>query len=103
MTPNIDIGREVAARTSITERPFREYLAEVIEVADLRCGIASPLGAHEFEGGVNFALFSRDATRVQLEFFAQAADSEPERIVGAIRMPSLSAVSSTMTAGMPST
>jgi isoamylase len=81
MIPNIDTGPEVAARTPTTERPFGEYRAETTEVADVRRGIPSPLGVHEFEGGANFALFSRDATRVQLEFFAQAADSKPERIV----------------------
>jgi glycogen operon protein len=81
MTPNIDTGFEAAARAPTTERPFAEYLAEMTEVADVRRGIPSPLGAREFEGGVNFALFSRDATQVQLEFFAQAADSKPERIV----------------------
>jgi isoamylase len=63
------------------QRPFGEYLAQVCETADVRCGVPMPLGAHEFQGGVNFALFSRDATRVRLELYAQAADSKAERIV----------------------
>ena len=40
-----------------------------------------PLGAYEFDRGVNFALFSRDATRVRLEFFAAAEDSHPSRVI----------------------
>jgi hypothetical protein len=42
MTPNIDTGSEVAARTSTTERSFGEYLAEMTDVADVRRGIPSP-------------------------------------------------------------
>lgn len=40
-----------------------------------------PLGTHESEGGVNFALFSRHATRVRLELFDQPADATPARVV----------------------
>ncbi len=40
----------------------------------------APLGAHEVAGGVNFALFSRDATRVRLELFAHGSDLQAERI-----------------------
>ena len=38
--------------------------------ADAQGGIALPLGTHELEGGVNFALFGRDASRVRLELWS---------------------------------
>jgi isoamylase len=62
-------------------RAFAEYMSEVCEHTDVRHGFPLPLGAFEFEGGVNFSLFSRDATRVRLEFFAGAEDSQPSRVV----------------------
>ena len=40
-----------------------------------------PLGAQERGGGVNFALFSRNATRVRLEFFNRPEDGAPSRFV----------------------
>ena len=40
-----------------------------------------PLGVHESEGGVNFALFSRHASRVRLELFDQPTDATPVRII----------------------
>ena len=40
-----------------------------------------PLGAHESEGGVNFALFSRNASRVRLELFDRAVDATPARAI----------------------
>jgi hypothetical protein len=67
MTPNIATSFPVAAEAQTAERAFKEYLPRVSEVADVRRGIPLPLGTHEFEAGVNFALFSRDATRVRLE------------------------------------
>ena len=39
------------------------------------------MGTHESEGGVNFALFSRHATRMRLELFDQSADAKPSRVV----------------------
>ena len=40
-----------------------------------------PLGTSESGGGVNFALFSRHASRVRLELFDQHADATPARVV----------------------
>ncbi len=40
-----------------------------------------PLGTHEYAGGVNFALFSRHASRVRLELFDRSADAKPSRVV----------------------
>lgn len=40
-----------------------------------------PLRAHASGKGVNFALFSRHASRVRLELFDQPLDSAPSRVV----------------------
>jgi isoamylase len=63
------------------ERPLHEYVAEVSEHTDVQRGVPLPLGAHEFDGGVNFALFSRHASRVRLELFDQPADATPSRVI----------------------
>ena len=49
--------------------------------ADVRPGSPLPLGTQETEGGVNFALFSRDATRVRLEFFDHPEEAVPARVI----------------------
>ncbi|HUX83468.1 MAG TPA: glycogen debranching protein GlgX [Halothiobacillus sp.] len=61
------------------ERELADYLADMSEHAEIRIGVPLPLGTDESEGGVNFALFSRHATRVRLLFFARPEDSEPVR------------------------
>jgi glycogen operon protein len=45
-------------------------------------GRSSPLGATVVEGGVNFSLFSRNATGVELLFFDREDDATPSRVVG---------------------
>ncbi len=40
-----------------------------------------PLGPHESGVGVNFALFSRHASRVRLELFDRAADAKPAKVI----------------------
>jgi glycogen operon protein len=69
------------AAPHVSQRPFAAYLAEVCESGDVRRGVPVPLGAQALEGGVNFALFSRDAVRVRLELFRGAEDVEPCRII----------------------
>ena len=44
-------------------------------------GRSFPLGATVTEGGVNFSLYSRSATGVELLFFDQEDDATPSRIV----------------------
>ncbi len=66
---------------SDSERPLHDYAAEVSERTDIRRGVPLPLGAHESEGGVNFALFSRHASRVRLELFDRAHDTAPARAI----------------------
>jgi isoamylase len=63
------------------EREFNEYLSEVTESADVQRGTPLPLGVYAYDGGVNFALFSRHATRVRLELFTGASDSTPEGVI----------------------
>jgi isoamylase len=62
-------------------RSFSEYLEEVSEPSDVRVGSPLPLGAHQQGGGVNFAVFSRNATGVRLEFFDHPGDGKPSRTV----------------------
>src|SRR5262245_27487066 len=44
-------------------------------------GRSSPLGATVVDGGVNFSLFSRTATGVELLFFDREDDATPSRVV----------------------
>ncbi|HVW69397.1 MAG TPA: glycogen debranching protein GlgX [Steroidobacteraceae bacterium] len=78
--PGAEIPAQAAGEHGLS-RSFGEYSAEVCEDANLRRGVPLPLGTHEFGGGVNFALFSHDATRVRLELFGAAADSIPQRVI----------------------
>jgi glycogen operon protein len=61
------------------QRDLGDYLSQTTESADTRSGFPLPLGAHEVGAGVNFSLFSRDATRVRLEFYGRPEDGVPER------------------------
>ena len=64
-----------------TERPLPQYVEEVRETAEITRGFPLPLGARAYMGGVNFALFSRNARRVQLELFADCSDVTPTRSI----------------------
>ncbi|MDY0040090.1 MAG: hypothetical protein RBS57_07230, partial [Desulforhabdus sp.] len=44
-------------------------------------GSPIPLGTHKRDGGINFALFSRHATRVWLELFAGPEETTPSAIL----------------------
>jgi len=48
---------------------------------DVRVGVPLPLGTSESEGGVNFALFSRHASRVQLELFDHPEDAKAAKVI----------------------
>ncbi|MGB6691082.1 MAG: glycogen debranching protein GlgX [Terracidiphilus sp.] len=52
------------------------------ENSDVAVGQSSPLGATVVPGGVNFSIFSRNATRVELILFNRADDAEPTRVIG---------------------
>ena len=60
---------------------LQDDLSDVAEHTDVRAGSPLPLGTQETEGGVNFAVFSRYASRVRLEFFDHPEDAEPARII----------------------
>ncbi len=62
-------------------RPLRDYVAEVSERTEVRIGVPLPMGTHEYGGGVNFAFFSRHASRVRLELFDLPADATPARVI----------------------
>ncbi len=44
-------------------------------------GRSSPLGTHVVDGGVNFSVYSRDASGMELLFFDREDDAKPSRIV----------------------
>jgi isoamylase len=44
-------------------------------------GLSSPLGATVVPGGVNFSLFSRNASSVDLLFFDREDDGQPARVI----------------------
>ena len=45
------------------------------------CGTSFPLGASVVAGGVNFSIFSRHATRLELLLFDRVDDARPARTV----------------------
>ena len=63
------------------ERDLHDYISEISERADVRAGSPLPFGTQETEGGVNFAIFSRDASRVRLELFDHPEDAVPARVI----------------------
>jgi len=44
-------------------------------------GLSAPLGAAVVDGGVNFSLFSRSATGVELALFDREDDAKPSRVI----------------------
>src|SRR5262249_59019189 len=54
---------------------------EVVMAGANITGRSSPLGARAVEGGVNFSLFSRTASGVELLFFDREEDATPSRVV----------------------
>src|SRR4029077_18238793 len=45
------------------------------------CGRSSPLGARVLPGGVNFSIYSRNATGVELLLFDRENDAQPSRVI----------------------
>ncbi|HEV2445249.1 MAG TPA: hypothetical protein VGS58_04985, partial [Candidatus Sulfopaludibacter sp.] len=73
------------AKTPPSAEPERltelDQLLQQCDVQAVRSGVPFPLGAHSRGNGVNFAIFSRHATGVRLDFFARAEESKPTRVV----------------------
>ena len=68
----------------MTKKPKRElchHTSDIPERADVRAGSPLPFGTREREGGVNFAIFSRYASRVRLELFNHPEDAKPARVI----------------------
>jgi isoamylase len=67
---------------SAAEQNVADSFASPSEVGDIQAGTPLPIGgAHPQGEGVNFALFSRHATGVRLEFYRNPGDSAPSRII----------------------
>jgi len=58
-----------------------QQLLSLCEVQATRSGRPFPLGARGSGNGANFAIFSRHATGVRLDFFDHAGDAEPARSI----------------------
>ena len=52
-----------------------------MSVSGLPKGSSAPLGATVRDGGVNFSVFSRDATLIELLLFADADAAQPSRVI----------------------
>jgi glycogen operon protein len=71
----------MATMTKTPQLNLPDYISKISEHADVRAGSPMPLGAHESDDGVNFAIFSRYASRVRLEFFNHPEDAAPARAI----------------------
>ncbi len=67
--------------TEAPQHELHDYLSEISEHADVRVGSPLPLGILERGAGVNFAIFSRYASRVRLELFDHPEDKAPARAI----------------------
>ena len=67
--------------TKTAQRELHGYISVISDHADVRPGSPLPLGTQEKGGGVNFAIFSRWASRVQLELFDHPEDAAPARVI----------------------
>ena len=67
--------------TNLSQRDPPESIPAARERTDARVGSPQPLGTSESGGGVNFAIFSRNASRIRLELFDHPEDGVPIRFV----------------------
>jgi glycogen operon protein len=66
--------------TSIEHRLI-ENLSDESESGRVRSGSPVPWGVHQIGDGINFALFSRHATRVQLELYDSPTAASPSKVI----------------------
>jgi isoamylase len=71
----------MATMMKTPQRDLHDSLPEISERADVRAGSPLPLGTQETRGGVNFAIFSRYASRVRLELFDHPEDAVPAQVI----------------------
>jgi isoamylase len=60
---------------------FLKRLSDKLESGEVRSGSPLPWGARQIGDGVNFAIFSRNATLVHLEFYDAPGDGTPSRTI----------------------
>jgi hypothetical protein len=72
---------DAATAPTTSERPLHEYVADVSERTDVQVGVPLPLGTYARGDGVNFAFFSRHASRVRLELFDHPEDARAARVI----------------------
>ena len=76
-----DLGPARSRLRTRSSLPNLERLLSLCEVQAVRSGVPLPLGAHPRGDGVNFAIFSRHATGVRLDLFANPEDAMPTRSI----------------------
>src|SRR5262249_306697 len=59
----------------------RRHLRMLSLMASVRRGTSSPLGATLVDGGVNFSIYSKHSTRLELLLFDDAEHERPSRII----------------------
>src|ERR1700690_3803331 len=64
-----------------SQRCLHDFVTEVSERTDVRIGVPLPLGIYACGEGVNFAFFSRHASRVRLELFDHPEDATATRMI----------------------
>jgi len=71
----------MATMMKMPQHSQHEAAPEISKHNSIREGWPQPLGAQERDNGVNFAIFSRDASGVRLELFNHPADSVAARSI----------------------
>jgi len=64
-----------------TKENMPNDLEALSESGDVQAGSPQPWGARSRGEGVNFSIFSRHATRIQLEFYDGPADASPSQVI----------------------
>src|ERR1700741_868458 len=59
---------------------FAQSLRHSVTLPSVHIGQSAPLGATVFPGGLNFSVFSRKASSVELLFFDREDDARPSRV-----------------------
>jgi pullulanase/glycogen debranching enzyme len=72
---------DLSTRMKKPEHPLHDYVGQISERTEVRVGDPLPMGTHENGAGVNFAFFSRHASRVWLQLFERPADATPFRVI----------------------
>jgi isoamylase len=60
---------------------FAQSLRQAVTLPSANIGQSAPLGATVFPGSVNFSIFSRKASSVELLFFDREEDARPSRVI----------------------